>query len=62
MLFDRHYAVMSRVILGFVIASALKALPVSFGSPATLLASLVCFAGGFVVARAMDRAKEKENT
>ena len=59
MLFDRHYPVMSRVILGFVIASSLKILPSSFEGIGTLAASLICFAGGFIVARAMDCTKEK---
>ena len=60
MLFQKHYAVFSRVILGFVIASSLKILPASFESPATLLVALVCFGGGFAVAMAMDNASEKE--
>jgi len=60
MLYERHYPVMSRVILGFVIASSLKILPGSAESPVALVVGLACFAGGFVVARAMDSAKEKE--
>ena len=60
MLFEKHYAVTSRVILGFVIASSLKILPSSFDALPELLVSLACFAGGFVVARVMDRAQEKE--
>lgn len=55
MLFERRYAMVSRVILGFVIASSLKILPSSFESIGVLAVSLVCFAGGFAVARAMDR-------
>ena len=55
-LYTNHYSIMSRVILGFVIASSLKILPTSFGSPATLVIALVCFAGGFALARAMDLA------
>ena len=60
MLFEKHYPAVSRVILGFVIASSLKILPSSFDSLGVLAISLVCFAGGFIVARAMDRAEEKE--
>jgi len=60
MLFEKHYAVFSRIILGFVIASSLKILPTSFESPLALLIGLVCFAGGFAVAVAMDKASEKE--
>ena len=58
-LFSRHYPIMSRVILGFVIASSLKILPSSFEGIGTLVVSLLCFAGGFIVARAMDCTKEK---
>ena len=60
MLFEKQYPLVSRVILGFVIASSLKILPASFDSVGVLVISLVCFAGGFVVARAMDCAQEKE--
>ena len=60
MLFQKHYAIFSRVILGFVIASSLKILPASYESPAALLIGLLCFAGGFVVAMVMDGASEKE--
>jgi len=59
MLFDKHYAVFSRIILGFVIASSLKILPSGFDGALTLIASLLCFAGGFILARYMDKAKEK---
>ena len=60
MLFGRHYPVMSRVILGFVIASSLKILPSSFEGMGALAVSLACFAGGFFVARKMDCSKEKQ--
>ena len=61
MLFKKHYAMISRIILGFVIASSLKILPSSFESSITLIISLACFAVGFVVARAIDCAKTKES-
>lgn len=61
MLFKKHYAVISRIILGFVIASALKTVPSDFGNALTLVISLVCFAVGFAVARAMDIAGNKQN-
>ncbi|MBQ1282005.1 MAG: DUF368 domain-containing protein [Oscillospiraceae bacterium] len=60
MLYKKHYAVTSRVVLGFVIASALKVVPSSFESTGMLLLSLACFAVGFAVARAMDLAGKKE--
>ena len=61
LLFERHYPAVSRIILGFVIASSLKILPASFGDLPTLLLSLACFAGGFAVALKMDHSKEEEN-
>ena len=60
MLFERHYPIISRVILGFVIASSLTILPASFDNFSILLISLLCFAGGFAVARWMDCAQDKE--
>jgi len=62
MLYERHYPIMSRVILGFVIASSLKILPASFGSPAVFLLSMVCFAAGFAVAMTMDGSKDKKES
>lgn len=59
-LFEKHYAIVSRLILGFVIASSLKIVPSGFESAGALVLSLVCFAGGFALARAMDCAKEKQ--
>lgn len=62
MLFDRHYAVISRVILGFVLASSLKILPSGFESSMTFILSLICFAAGFAIARGMDCAKKNNPT
>ena len=61
MLYQKHYAVTSRIVLGFVIASSLKVIPADFGGPVSLIISLVCFAAGFTAARAMDLAKAKQN-
>lgn len=60
MLYTRRYSLMSRIILGFVIASSLKILPTDFGNTGTLALSLACFAGGFYLALAMDKANDKE--
>lgn len=62
MLFEKHYALISRIILGIMIASALKILPNTFSSPAILVASLICFAVGFFVSYMMDRAKRNQDT
>ena len=59
-LFERHYALISRLILGFVIASSLKIVPVQFESVGTLALSLTCFGAGFALARYMDCAREKQ--
>ena len=56
MLYGKHYAITSRVVLGFVIASALKAVPSAFSDVGTLAVALLCFAFGFAVARMMDAA------
>jgi putative membrane protein len=55
-LFERHYAATLRVVLGFVIASALGILPDTLGDPLTAVLSLACFAIGFAVARGIDVA------
>lgn len=52
-------ALISRVILGFVISSTLMIVPVSFAGVGQILLSILCFAAGFAVAYAMDRSKEK---
>ena len=64
LLFRKHYAVTSRIVLGFVIASSLKIVPPSFVSPTMMIIAFACFAVGFVIARAMDLAgnKQEENS
>lgn len=59
MLFKRHYAFVSRIILGFVISSSLKTLPHDFKSVGTMIISVICFGIGFIVAIVMDRAESK---
>lgn len=59
MLFEKHYTFISRIILGFVIASSLKILSVSFESPVILVVSLLCFGAGFAIARKMDIVRQK---
>lgn len=62
MLFKKHYAVTSRAVLGFVVASSLKAIPTEFPNTASLIISLICFAVGFAVAYIMDKAESKHKT
>lgn len=60
MLFKRHYALISRIILGFVISSSLKTLPYEFKSVWTMIISVACFAVGFLIAHAMEKTEEKK--
>lgn len=63
MLFKKQYAIMSRIVLGFVIASTLKIIPASFKNAWELVISVACFALGFAVARIMDvKGSKLENT
>ena len=59
-LYEKHYAVVSRFILGFVVASSLKIVPASFESAGALVLSLACFGIGFAVARGMDCARGRQ--
>ena len=59
MLFEKHTSLILQVISGFVIASSLKILPDSFTNPVTLIISLICATLGFIIARSMDIAKQK---
>lgn len=62
MLLKKHYTFISRVILGFVIASTLMILPNSFTNLYRLIMSLVCFAAGFVLTRAIDVIGSKQKS
>lgn len=59
MLFKNHYALVSRIILGFVISSSLKTLPGKFGSSQSMVISLICLAVGFAVALLMEKSEGK---
>lgn len=60
MLFKKHYAVISRIILGFVISSSLKTLPHEFGSVWTMIISIICCVIGFIIAIAMEKTESKQ--
>lgn len=60
-LFEKHYALVSRIILGIVIASSLKIVPNNFENITVLVISLICFAIGFAIARYMDILSNKQN-
>lgn len=61
MLFKRYYATISRIILGFVIASSFKSLPHDFGSTETMLISVACFLIGFLFAILMEKIETRAN-
>lgn len=60
MLFKKHYAPVSRIILGFVLSSSLKTLPYEFKSGWSMVISMICCAVGFLIAWAMEKHEKKE--
>ena len=58
-LLKRHYAVLSKVILGFVISSVLMIAPIRFSDRSQLLTGILCFAAGFLLSRWMDSRRAK---
>ena len=58
---QNHYAVMSRIILGFVISSVLMIVPVSFAGAAELAAAVLCFAAGFAISLCMELKRPQED-
>lgn len=62
MLFKKHYAVISRIILGFVISTSLKSLPHTFSSVWTMIIAVIASVVGFLIAHALDKADKKHNT
>lgn len=56
-LLANHYAVVTKLILGFVVASTIMILPTEFAGVLDVLVSLVCFGVGFWFAHWMDNLK-----
>lgn len=61
-LFEKQYTLISRIVLGVMIASTLLILPTSFESVVAALLSAVCFTAGFALARWMDVAKANNSS
>lgn len=59
-LYEKNYALVSRIILGIVISSSLKIVPVNFENIVSLIISVICFIIGFAVVRYMDYLREKQ--
>ena len=60
-LYAKHYALISRLILGFILASTVLIIPTQFQSFWMFAISIVCFAIGYALARWMDIARDKQN-
>ena len=60
LMFKNYYAIISRIILGFVISSSLKTLPHEFKSVWTMIVSILCFGIGFIVAVWMEKSEKKQ--
>ena len=59
-LLQHHYSLFSQIILGFVLSSVLMILPLQSTEPIQWLIGIACFAVGFLIARGMDRWKERQ--
>lgn len=58
-LFEKRYALISRIVLGVILSSTLLILPTAFESAGNAALCILCFVGGFALARRMDIAKQK---
>lgn len=59
-LFEKHYAIVSKIIIGIVIASALKIIPTEFENIISFIISIICFVIGFIIVRYMDNLRNKQ--
>ncbi len=61
-LFEKKYALISRITIGVMLASTLLIIPSSFAGIPEALSAIACFAAGFITARMMDiKAKNSMN-
>ncbi len=60
-LFEQSYAMISRIVLGVMLASTLWIIPLCYESAASLTGSLAAFGAGFVVSRQMDLARIRQD-
>jgi putative membrane protein len=58
-LFEKNRTLMSRIILGVMLASTLLIVPVSFPDGLSIFLSVICFEAGFLLARWMDVFRTK---
>lgn len=59
-LFKKHYYLISKIILGIMIASSLLIIPTSYSSVLIFVSSVACFVFGFIISFFMSKAKKKE--
>ncbi len=60
-MFEKHYAVISRIVIGIMLASTMMILPVTFESVLIGILSVVCFGAGFLISRGMDIARSRQD-
>ena len=58
-LLECYYAILSKIILGFVISSVLMIIPVNFNAAYEIILAIGCFAAGFFVSHWMDYADRR---
>lgn len=59
-LYEKHSSLISKIIIGIVISSALKIIPTNFENVLTFIIAIICFAGGFFLIRFMDSVRKKQ--
>lgn len=62
LLYEKHYSLISRIVLGIVVASSLQIIPTNFDGPVTFIISIICFIVGFLIVRYMDILRNKQST
>ncbi|NLG37778.1 MAG: DUF368 domain-containing protein, partial [Clostridiales bacterium] len=58
-LFKKHYSVASHMILGFVIASTIAIIPLTYQGTTEIILCVVCFAVGFYISWLMDEFSKR---
>ncbi|MCD8107437.1 MAG: DUF368 domain-containing protein [Oscillospiraceae bacterium] len=59
-LIEKKYALISKIILGFMMASAILIIPTEFNGIMQFIGAIIAFVAGFTVARLMDIARAKQ--
>lgn len=59
-LYEKHNSLISKIIIGIVISSALKIIPTTYRNNGELIISIICFISGFAVVRYMDYLRKKQ--